>query len=642
MKTSQRLILLSLLALMVATLVGLILTGVSPDRLAEIRRRRAAIAHQKERVDQSSLEIAQALAALGGTPAEQDLAQNAVRLADHELDLAFASALRTVSGQTGSLSGEAGTIQARIQRIQTDIRANQEKVKRLTAEATAQPAKAGAGPIRAKGTNTEGLQQQIELAQAELALNQDELEDAQQDLARSGGDVYGDLKSLWQHHEAGHQKNGSAVGSAPGVRPDSVTPSGSLVARWRVWSALRAKEGQLVQAQQNALNEAQTLSREHDALEERVGERQAHKQTPTTATTSSPPGPVLEGVPGSAEPRKPDAALSALRRLSVDEKNLADLDKRIQDLRQLASVYGQWLTLVTGRKRAALHAMMRSAFWILLVLLLVLLADHFLNRLYVRVALERRQQYTLRSVLRFSVRALAAVVIVLLVVGAPTDITTALGLAGAGLTVALKDFVVAFFGWFVLMGHNGIRVGDWVEINGVRGEVMEIGLLRTILLETGNWTEAGHPTGRQVAFLNSYAVEGYYFNFTTSGQWLWDEIQVLVPWDKDPYPIIEKLQTIVVRETADNLSSAQQEWRRVTHRYGVKSFAAEPAVNVRTTEAGLELTVRYVTRAEDRSAVRLRLNHAVVRLLHRNEIGGATELTAETVSDRTEDRTPER
>src|SRR6516225_8111776 len=170
MKTSQRLILLSLLALMVATLVGLILTGVSPDRLAEIRRRRAAIAHQKERVDQSSLEIAQALAALGGTPAEQDLAQNAVRLADHELDLAFATALRTVSGQTGSLSGEAGTIQARIQRIQTDIRANQEKVKRLTAEATAQPAKAGAGPIRAKGTNTEGLQQQIELAQAELAL----------------------------------------------------------------------------------------------------------------------------------------------------------------------------------------------------------------------------------------------------------------------------------------------------------------------------------------------------------------------------------------------------------------------------------------------------------------------------------------
>ena len=99
MKPSQRLILLSLLVLMAATLVGLILTGVSPNKLAEIRRRRAAIAHQKELVDQSSLEIGQALAALGGAPAEQDLAQNAVRLADHEVDLAFTSALRNRQSQ---------------------------------------------------------------------------------------------------------------------------------------------------------------------------------------------------------------------------------------------------------------------------------------------------------------------------------------------------------------------------------------------------------------------------------------------------------------------------------------------------------------------------------------------------------------
>src|SRR3974377_2131200 len=107
MKASQKLILLSLLALMAATLVGLILTGVSPDKLAEIRRRRAAVAHQKELVDQSSLEIAEALAALAGTPAEQELAQNAVRLADHEVDLAFTSALPPGRGQSGRLTAEA-------------------------------------------------------------------------------------------------------------------------------------------------------------------------------------------------------------------------------------------------------------------------------------------------------------------------------------------------------------------------------------------------------------------------------------------------------------------------------------------------------------------------------------------------------
>ena len=71
-----------------------------------------------------------------------------------------------------------------------------------------------------------------------------------------------------------------------------------------------------------------------------------------------------------------------------------------------------------------------------------------------------------------------------------------------------------------------MRVGDWVEIQGVGGEVIEVGIFNTVLLEMGNWTNTGHPTGRRVSFMNGYAVDGHYFNFSTAGQWLWDELQV--------------------------------------------------------------------------------------------------------------------
>ena len=94
---------------------------------------------------------------------------------------------------------------------------------------------------------------------------------------------------------------------------------------------------------------------------------------------------------------------------------------------------------------------------------------------------------------------------------------TILGLVTAGLTVVFQDFILAFFGWFVLMGKNGIRVGDWVEINGVGGEVVEIGLFRTALLETGNWTANGHPTGRRVSFINSFAIRGAVLQFLDDG-----------------------------------------------------------------------------------------------------------------------------
>jgi small-conductance mechanosensitive channel len=167
------------------------------------------------------------------------------------------------------------------------------------------------------------------------------------------------------------------------------------------------------------------------------------------------------------------------------------------------------------------------------------------------------------------------------------------------------------------MGRNGVRVGDWVEINGVSGEVAEIGLLRTVLLEAGNWTDSGHPTGRQVAFVNSYAVEGHYFNFSTSGQWLWDEVRFLLPADENPYGVFEEIQAIVAKETEDNSRLAEQEWQRITHRYGVSSPSVSPAINVRSTSGGVEVTVRYITRANQRSEMRSRLNHAIVLLLQK-------------------------
>ena len=166
--------------------------------------------------------------------------------------------------------------------------------------------------------------------------------------------------------------------------------------------------------------------------------------------------------------------------------------------------------------------------------------------------------------------------ILFVVFGAPSQTPTVLGLAGAGLTVALKDFLVAFIGWFVLMGKNGIRVGDWVEINGVAGEVVEISLLRTVLLETGNWAETGHPTGRKVAFVNSFAIEGHFFNFSTTGQWLWDEITLTVPVKADPYLIVAGVQKLVLEQTEASARAAEEEWSKSSAHYKVRSVSARP------------------------------------------------------------------
>jgi small-conductance mechanosensitive channel len=221
-----------------------------------------------------------------------------------------------------------------------------------------------------------------------------------------------------------------------------------------------------------------------------------------------------------------------------------------------------------------------------------------------------------RMVSRLATNVVGVLLVALVCFGLPSQTPTVLGLVGAGLTVAMGDFILAFFGWFLLMGKNGIRVGDWVEINGVGGEVVEIGLLRTVLLETGNWNDAGHPTGRKVTFVNSFAIAGHFFNFSTAGQWLWDELQITIPDKQNPYPVIESVQKLITEKTASDARSAETEMQRVVTHQRVRAFSAAPALNVRPTSDGVQLVVRYITRAHERYEVRTRLYDAIVGLLH--------------------------
>ena len=349
------------------------------------------------------------------------------------------------------------------------------------------------------------------------------------------------------------------------------------------------------------------------AVHQEQAEREAVKQQAAGFAQGSSPGN------GTSSKETAKATLSSLERFTHDQRYLADLGRRIQDEQELAGLYANWITLVGTHKRVAVHGMIASALWILLVVFAIYVVGRVVDRFFTELSPERTRLRTLRIVILFAVQALGVLLIVLVILGMPYQLPTILGLAGAGLTVALKDFIVAFFGWFVLMGRNGIRVGDWVEINGVAGEVVEIGLLRTLLLETGNWADTGHPTGRKVAFVNSFAVEGHYFNFSTSGQWLWDELQVLIPAQDNPYPMIDAIQKLVSQETEANAQMAEQELQRATSRQRVRSFSAEPAINLRPTSAGVEVHIRYITRAHERYAVRTRLYQAVVELLHRKK-----------------------
>jgi small-conductance mechanosensitive channel len=548
-------------------------------------------------VDQRPWQTAEALAGLAVSAEERVLAREAERLADHEVDRAFAQALRQASAETRELKGEALVLQQRVTELQGMVKDDQALVKELTAKAGSD------GQADAQAADD------LEVAKAQLGLDGDELSDSLGDLAQQSGDVRGKIQQELSAREAAMKKYDSAINAgADGVGQAAVLVSaqfGTLAGQVSAWWGQRSRERLIAQAERQALEDGARLSEEHGKLEAKA--KAAEAQGTGTATSSA-------------------GRVKMLQRLAARRSILSILDDRMGAQQQLAVAYGRWVRQVQLQRGITVHLMLQSMVWITGIVLATILLGWGLQRMLDRMSQDRRQRQTLRTILNLGTQLVGLVLVLLVVFGAPNQTPTILGLATAGLTVVFQDFILAFCGWFVLMGRNGIRAGDWVEIEGVGGEVMEIGLFRTWLLETGNWTANGHPTGRRISFLNGFAIKGKYFNFSTTGQWMWDEIKVTIPAGAQAYPLIERIREAAVKATAEDVEIAEKEWKQASHLQedgeGLSQFSATPSVDLRPAGLGVDAVVRYVTRAGARLETRNKLFGVVVELMQKAREAG--------------------
>jgi small-conductance mechanosensitive channel len=598
-RSSVEKILMSALALLL--IAGSVAWYKTAPPTVKIRKKGDAAITATDLVDQSTYATAQRLAQLAETPDEQAYVQSALRVADHELDLAFKAALRDADAHPPALNSAAAVIQTRITKSQGLLSADQQRVDALTS-----------GIAQAKGSQKDALQDELALAQSQLELDKDELDEANQDLVDAGGNPRQQIESLVQEHEA----QTKARPNSPAAKSAGTAEQQGSLGKFREWRQLRQKWQEVEDARDNSTEKTQALGKRREALAASLEASKGGISDLAQHTKSAKAG-------DSAPPAQPqqhsheDAAalLNQTKTITADQEILTLLDRRMADQRQLASIYGQWSALIALESQTLVHRLLLDAVIVIVVLLALLALDGWIQHFLESPKLDRRQVETLRSITRVSLRVVATIIVILIVIGVPSQFATTLGIVGAGLTVALKDFIVAFFGWLVLMGRNGIRLGDWVEINGVSGEVTELGMFHTVLLETGNWSDSGHPTGRRVTFTNSFAIEGHYFNFSTSGQWLWDQLQLVVPIGRDPYPIVDAITKQVTEVTAESARQAELEWQRAVPGQRDKVFSGTPGINVKPVVGGVEIAIRYITRANERFQLRAKLYQCAVDLL---------------------------
>jgi small-conductance mechanosensitive channel len=589
---------LSLLALLGVLAVCLGFSWSTRDAMAHLpflhgQKPQPGASGETNIVDLHPWQIAQALAPLASSKEEEEYAHEAERLADHEVNQAFAAALRQANTQRLAPTGEAQELSQKVAQLLDMAKDDQARVKSLT-------------PPAATSANTAG-DDDLKIAQAQLDLDEDELNDAQHDLARASGDVRTRIQQELAAHEAAMSKMNAQAGSDSQLAVLSTRQYGTLAGRLQAWSSQRSRYQLIEQAMQQARADDASLTMQHNALE-----TVADASTAAAAAGSSKPR--AAGLP-------PDTArLANLQRRREQRQLLSIYDDRIQTQQQLAGVYSKWADQVRLQHRIVMHMTLRSLATVAFILICVILCETVGTQLLERRPFDRRRMQTLRTILRLSVQLVGVLCVLLVTFGVPSQISTILGLATAGLTVALQSFILAFFGWFILMGKNGMRVGDWVQINGVAGEVVEINLFRTTILETSDWADKGHPTGRRATFINNFAITGQFFNFSTVGQWMWDEMSISLPSSTETYSKVALLHKAVAEETRRDAQLAEQEWKRIPRQSGLSHASASSSVNMRPSGSGVDILIRYVTRASDRLKVRNRLYELVIDVLHKPHV----------------------
>ncbi len=198
-------------------------------------------------------------------------------------------------------------------------------------------------------------------------------------------------------------------------------------------------------------------------------------------------------------------------------------------------------------------------------------------------------------------------------------LSVAYGLLAAGIAIALQDLFKNLAGGMILFLGRIYSVGDRIEADGKYGDVMDIGILYTTLLELGRWIAGDQPTGRLTTIPNGYVLSGSLQNYTKDHSFIWDEITVPITYDSDWKEAAKKILAIIEEQTRNTTEQAEKEIEKIEEKYYLPKKTIEPAIFMTLTDNWITLNIRYVTDVRERRAVHSTLTQILLEEIQKSD-----------------------
>jgi small-conductance mechanosensitive channel len=259
-----------------------------------------------------------------------------------------------------------------------------------------------------------------------------------------------------------------------------------------------------------------------------------------------------------------------------------------------------------------ISVILKLVFSLITVILTAVANRVAVNMLRVRVK-DPAHLHTLHMLVRNTIVLAGCIIILFIWLGVGSNFTVAMGILGAGIAFASQEVIGSFAGYLNIVTGSMFRIGDRVRIGDVVGDVLDIGMLRTTVMEIGEWVKADQYTGRIVTVANRMVFAAPVFNYTQHWRYLWDEIMIPVTYTSDWKRAGEIMLEHGREYTADFQAQAQDELQALMKAYPLHETMVEPSLYIVMTDNWIEMTLRYVVDARERRKAKGELHLELLR-----------------------------
>ena len=212
--------------------------------------------------------------------------------------------------------------------------------------------------------------------------------------------------------------------------------------------------------------------------------------------------------------------------------------------------------------------------------------------------------------------------------GSIKDLGVAIGLLTAGITITLQELILSIAGSFYIFFVRVYKPGDRIEINGIKGDVIDVDSIYTTMMEIGEWVSGDNYSGRIVKLSNSFVFKGPVFNYSRDFPFVWDEFNLPIRYDSD----LELAKSIVIEVANETLSeyveASMTVWKKVVKKYYIEGAEVEPTLSISLTDNWIQLNLRYIVDYKKRRSTRSLMFERVYERIQKTR--GKVELASAT------------